>query len=354
MRKRFALISVYNKNKITDVAKALHVKGIEIITTEGTGKVLKKDNIQFIPIEKITSNPERFDGRIKTISFQTLSGILFDRGKRNHSQDARTLGIPQIDFVVCNFYPFDEKSGIEMIDIGGPTMVRAAAKNYASVTVLVDPKDYTTVIEELHKSGDTSVSTRKELARKAFQYVLDYDSEISNYFQQGNHISHVIIMSKGKKLRYGENPHQRGYFFQNPDEDDPLSLGRFRILQGKEPSFNNYLDVSAGLETIMLIGKERSACVIIKHVNPCGAAIGENLKDAFQKAWFEGDPLAAFGGVILFNRPVNGALAKTMLSDKKFFEIIAAPSFDKRQLHFFHKNKNSNFGKMRVSVSQGS
>ncbi len=329
--KKYALISVYNKNGLEKLAKTLQKLGLIIIATGGTAKFLQDHGISYIPIGKITGNPEIFDGRMKTISFEIEAGILFDRSKKEHAWRAQKLKIPSIDVVVCNFYPFWEKQTAEMIDVGGPTMVRAAAKNFKDVTVLVDPADYDTAKEEITQD------TRKRLAAKAFSYVADYDVLISNYFSQETGLKdrHFITMDRGVALRYGENPHQTGYFYQDAKNHDPLSLGKFKILQGKSPSFNNLLDVNAALETISLIGKEEPSCVIVKHTNPCGAAVGTNLEDAFTKAWFKGDPLAAFGGVIVVNKTVTANLAKCMISDKKFFEILIAPHFQNEALLVF-------------------
>ncbi len=331
----YALISVFDKKGVVDLAKTFAQKNISIISTGGTAKELQKNGIDIIPIEEITGSPESFDGRMKSISFQVASGILFDRKNETHKKDAEKLTIPHIEYVVCNFYDFWKNPGIEMIDVGGPTMVRAAAKNYENVTVLVDPNNYPEVINELNENALVSETLRKVLAAKAFSYVAEYDSLIANYFQQQTHGSDIFVsLQNGTKLRYGENPHQEGIFFKE-NSNDNLGLGTFKRLQGKETSYSNYLDLDGGLQTISLIGKDKPACVILKHTNPCGAAVGESIEDAFHKAWFDGDPLAAFGGVIFMNRPVTKRLAEQMLSDKKFFEILAAPSFEKDALEVF-------------------
>ncbi len=329
--KKYALISVYNKNGLEKLAKTLQKLGLIIIATGGTAKFLREHDISYTSIEKITGNPESFEGRMKTISFEIMSGILFDRSLAKQVKEANILKIPNIDVVVCNFYPFWEKQTVEMIDIGGPTMVRAAAKNFKDVAILVDPADYNAVEEEI------TYDVKKRLAAKALFYVADYDVQISNYFSQETGLKdrYFVAMNKGVTLRYGENPHQKGYFYQDARNADPLSLGKFKILQGKSPSFNNLLDVSAGLETIALLDTKNPACVIIKHTNPCGAAIGVDVEDAFNKAWFKGDPLAAFGGVIIVNKVVTKNLAEIMLSGKKFFEAIAAPHFEKEALLVF-------------------
>jgi len=334
---RYALISVFDKTGIVELAKALVKKEFKIISTGGTASYLKKQGVDIVPIEEITHSPESFDGRVKTISFQLESGLLFDRKNPNHLKDAEKLGIPYIDFVINNFYPFWEKPDIEMIDIGGPTMVRSAAKNHDSVTVLVDPMDYENVKKELEKNGQTSEKLRRDLAAKAFSCVAYYDSLIANYYQnQTKGSDYFLALQNGKKLRYGENPHQEALFFKE-NNNDTLGLGNYKLLQGKETSYNNYLDLDAGLEAISLVGQDLPACVILKHTNPCGAAVAKTIEDAFQKAWFDGDPLAAFGGVILLNRPVDGELAESMLADKKFFEIIVSPNFTKDALIAFAK-----------------
>jgi phosphoribosylaminoimidazolecarboxamide formyltransferase / IMP cyclohydrolase len=332
----YALISVFDKTGIVELAKLLVEKNVKIISTGGTAKELQKNGIDIIPIEEITGSPESFDGRVKTISFQILSGILFDRTNKTHQKEAEKLNVSHIDYVVCNFYDFRKNPGIEMIDVGGPTMVRAAAKNHENVTVLVDPNNYAEVINELTENPIVSETLRKILAAKAFSYVAEYDSLIANYFQQQtNGIDTFVSLQNGKKLRYGENPHQEGIFFKDTLSDDTLGLGTFKRLQGKDTSYSNYLDLDSGLQTISLIGRDKPACVILKHTNPCGAAVAETIEDAFHKAWYEGDPLAAFGGVIFINRPVTKKLAEEMLTDKKFFEILAAPSFDKEALEVF-------------------
>jgi phosphoribosylaminoimidazolecarboxamide formyltransferase/IMP cyclohydrolase len=337
----YALISVFDKTGILDLAKTFVKNNVKIISTGGTAKYLKENNIQIIPIEDITKMPESFDGRMKTISFQIASGILFDRHNKSHVEQANDLETPHIDYIVCNFYDFWKKPGIEMIDVGGPTMVRAAAKNYQSVTVLVNPNDYPIVTEEIETKGQPSEDLRRVLSSTAFSYVAEYDALIANYFQNelsGN--DWFISLREGKRLRYGENPHQEGEFFKDIDANDKLGLGNFDVLQGKEISYSNYLDLDGGLQTLSCIGQEKPACVILKHTNPCGAAYGKDIKDAFHKAWFEGDPLAAFGGIIFFNRPVTGDLAEYMLADKKFFEIIVAPEFTKEARELFSAKQN--------------
>lgn len=336
MKGRFALISVYQKEGLSELAQILERIGVRIIATGGTAKFLKSHRLSPLSIEVVTGNPESFDGRMKSISFQVASGILFDRENKQHVRQAKKLNIPMIDFVICNFYPFWEKETIENIDIGGPMMVRAAAKNYKNVTVVVDPKDYQTLFDKLRLKRIIDENTKKKLAAKAFAYVSEYDVNISNFFQKNqSHKSLFISPNEGITLRYGENPHQKGQVVFEKTNHDKLSLKNFKIIQGKQPSFNNLLDVNTGLEVIALIGKKSPACVIIKHTNPCGASVNTSIEKAFIKSWFDGDPLAAFGGVILINRPVTKSLAQLMLSGKKFFEVLVAPRFEKEALLVF-------------------
>lgn len=327
MNKRYALLSVFDKTGIEEIAQELVRNSIEIISSGGTAKYLQEKGFSIIPIEKITHSPESFDGRMKTISFQVASGILYDRNNKAHVNQAKVLAIPSIDFVICNVYPFWDKPGIEMIDVGGPTMIRAAAKNYDSVTVVTDPKDYVQVIKELKKNGQTTLNLRRSLAAKAFAEMASYDILISNYFQK-NSLGGFISLQKGQQLRYGDNPHQKGYFFKDGIKDT-LGLGNFHILQGKESSYTNYLDVNAGLEALALLNSSKPVCIILKHNNPCGAAEAATIEKAFTNAWYKGDSLAAFGGIVIVNRPVTKKVASVMLKGKKFIEMVVAPEFSK-------------------------
>ncbi|HUQ84824.1 MAG TPA: bifunctional phosphoribosylaminoimidazolecarboxamide formyltransferase/IMP cyclohydrolase [Candidatus Limnocylindrales bacterium] len=336
--KSYALISVFDKKGIVEIAKIFTQKGIQIISTGGTAKHLTENGIKVIPIEKITNTPESFDGRVKTVSFQITSGLLFDRDNKSHIKQAVDLNTPIIDYVISNFYNFADNPGIEMIDIGGPTIVRSAAKNFKSVTVLVDPNDYGIVSDQVLKNSHTTEELRKKLAVKAFSYVARYDCIIANYFQRDTDgADRFVSLQNGRHLRYGENPHQKASFFKEDKNKDKLGLGNYKTLQGKETSFNNYLDLDAGLQAISLIGQDKPACVILKHTNPCGAATAATIEEAFKKAWFDGDPLAAFGGVLIFNRPITEKLAEQMVADKKFFEIIVAPEITKGALEVFSK-----------------
>lgn len=338
-----ALISVYDKHNIEKLAGTLIAKNWQIISSGGTAKYLSKFNIPCIAIEEFTGNPEIFDGRIKTISFSIEAGILFDRDNPNHIKEAEKFGVKPIDMVICNFYPFaetvkntgDKKQIIEMIDIGGPAMIRAAAKNHSSVICVVCADDYEEIIELINKDKEITLSFRRYLAAKAFKYLVDYDREIEKYLN-GKEIR--IDIKNELPLRYGENPHQKGFWCE-ASTVDPLKLSNFCKHSGKELSFNNYLDIDAALNTMCLIGKKNPTSIVIKHTNPCGAARGLNISEAFLKAW-EGDSIAAFGGIIAVNRDVDKALAESMISGGRFFEVLMAPFFTDEALNVLCQKKN--------------
>ncbi|MFH1535543.1 MAG: bifunctional phosphoribosylaminoimidazolecarboxamide formyltransferase/IMP cyclohydrolase [Patescibacteria group bacterium] len=330
--KKYALVSVYDKEGIVDFAKVLQKLGYVIISTGGTFNALKEAGIKVTPIDEITGNPrDCFDGRMKTISFQIESGILFDRKNPNHIKQAKNLKVPQIDIVVCNLYPFEQKPGIETIDVGGPTMIRAAAKNYKSVRVLVDPRDYK---EAFNKS-------RQELAAKAFYHLSFYDSQIGKYFGTEKFPEELTIpLRKTNVLRYGENPHQSGALYLIPKTNYPL--GKLKHLWGRELSGTNIGDISAGLEAVMQF-KEPAACVI-KHMSPCGIATGVDANKALYFA-IEADPVSAFGGVIVLNRTMDLAAAKNVATFKnereENIDIVAVPSVTADALELLKKVRKS-------------
>ncbi|KKQ37786.1 MAG: IMP cyclohydrolase [Candidatus Roizmanbacteria bacterium GW2011_GWA2_37_7] len=330
---RYALLSVYDKKGIAEFASRLHGLGIQIVSTSGTAKELINNNIPVIPVEKITGNPECFDGRMKTVSFQIESGILFDRSKKKHIQEAKKLKIPRIDIVVCNFYPFDrvvdasttEKKAIEQIDVGGPTMMRAAAKNYRHVYAIFDPSDYDRVINDLGKKK-AGVELRKELAAKAFSYLSWYDAHIAQYLNSEDFPEYMSI--SGKKianLRYGDNPHQKAAWYLRPYTDSPLK--NLVKLSGRDLSVTNLTDINAGIESVRLFNEP--SAVVIKHNTPCGIAVGKTAHQALQRA-IEADPVSAFGGVIVMNKPIDMKTAQLVSKFKKennsHLDIIAAPS----------------------------
>lgn len=340
-----AIISVSNKAGIVEFAQGLKDLGIEIISTGGTAKVLQKAGIEVQQISEITKFPEMMDGRVKTLHPNIHGGILARRSNGNDLDQLQELGIEPIDLVVVNLYPFAEtvaRSGVDLdeilenIDIGGPTLIRAAAKNFRDVAVVVDQTDYPTILTQLEKTGDLNFQSRMNLAQKAFKHTADYDKLITQYFQQqlkdeDERFPEVLQLSLEKvtDLRYGENPHQAAAFYREIEKPKVNSLSTAKKLHGKELSFNNLNDAHGALELVREFSEP--AAVVIKHTNPCGAALGDSLAEAFQKA-YAGDPQSAYGSVVAVNRPVDRATAEIMVSGKKFIEIILAPSYEPQAL----------------------
>lgn len=346
-----ALFSVTNKDGLIHFAKKLVELHWEIISTGGTAKALDSSGIPYIPIEAITGNPEAFDGRMKSISFQIESGILFDRDNLLHRKEAEKLKIRPIDMVVCNFYPFptddpalyetELTKGVELIDIGGPTMVRAAAKNFRHCLIVVNPDDYELVVNLLENNNEVDESIRLMLAAKAFKYTADYDSTIDKYFAWKSQ-NELVIRCRffgGKKLRYGENPHQKGYYYSS-DINNPLSIGNCTQLNGKELSFNNILDLDSVISFISINAGDEPKAIIVKHTNPCGASESKTIEEAFQKAW-EGDPLAAFGGIVGLNKPISLSIANHILENRLFIEVLFAPGIEHKALKLFENNRKN-------------
>ncbi len=338
MKPKRALISVSDKTGVVDFCKFLHSKGVELVSTGGTAKVLSENEIPYLPIEKVTGNPEAFGGRMKTISFQVGSALLF---RRNHADDlkqARDLGIQPIDIVVCNLYPFqqavlDQKplsDLIENIDIGGPTMVRAAAKNFESVACITSPAEYLSVQSELQMTGEISLDSRKRLALQAFTQIASYDLSIAI------ELSHQF----GKGLRYGENPDQRAALLEVDNTDQKSNLANAKVLQGKELSYNNYLDSDQAYKCaseLSALNSRKAVCVIVKHGIPCGAAVHENLNKALELAW-DADSISAFGGILAFNQEVTESVA--LFLKERFVEVVLAPSYSEGALKVFSAKKN--------------
>ncbi len=345
-----ALVSVSDKTGLVEFAKSLNEMGIEIISTGGTLAKLKEAGIQAISVSTFTGAPEILGGRVKTLHPKVHAGILFRRGLEEDETEIATHEYKAVDMVVVNLYPFEktvakkdvtEAEAVEKIDIGGPTMVRAAAKNFDGVLVVTSPADYGKVTEELKKNdGSTGKSFRKEMASRAFVTTADYEKAISGYFNRENdgkglapgiHFNYKLKQN----LRYGENPHQQAAFYIDESFEGP-SLSRAEQLAGKELSFNNFADLDACLD--MLIDfKEPFACVL-KHANPCGAAIGDNVTEAYVQA-YESDPLSAFGSIIGLNRKVDMEVAE-QLHKTHFVECILAPDFDEDALAKLRKKKN--------------
>ena len=354
-----ALLSVSDKTGIVEFAEALHQGGVELLSTGGTAKLLSQAGLPVTEVSDHTGHPEIMDGRVKTLHPKIHGGILGRRG-----QDESVMAqneIAPIDLVVVNLYPFAAtvaneactlEDAIENIDIGGPTMVRAAAKNHKDVTIVVNADDYHRVLEEMSEhTGSLTYQTRFDLAIKAFEHTAQYDGMIANYF--GARIDSVecaddcthhhsefprtinLQMAKKQDLRYGENSHQAAAFYV---ENDILeaSVATATQLQGKELSFNNIADTDAALECVKEF--EEPACVIVKHANPCGVAIGENILSAYDRA-FKTDPTSAFGGIIAFNRALDAQTAQAIV-EQQFVEVIIAPSVDEEALSIVAAKKN--------------
>jgi len=345
-----ALISVSDKSGIVDFAKSLHQMGVEILSTGGTFKLLRDNEIPAVEVSEYTGFPEMMDGRVKTLHPKIHGGILGRRGQDDSVMQAHDIG--GIDMVVVNLYPFEKtvantdcslEDAIENIDIGGPTMVRAAAKNHPFVNIVVNTSDYETVLEELRtQNGCTRLDTRFNLAIKAYEHTAAYDGAIANYFGRrvpgGNENFPRTIniqMQKSQDMRYGENPHQNSAFYVEPGHQE-ASIASARQLQGKELSFNNIADTDTALETVKLF--EAPACVIVKHANPCGVAQAETIQEAYQQA-FATDPESAFGGIIAFNRELDATTAQQIV-DQQFVEVIIAPSVSQAAIETVSAKKN--------------
>jgi phosphoribosylaminoimidazolecarboxamide formyltransferase/IMP cyclohydrolase len=336
---RRALISVSDKSGVVEFARTLQALKIEILSTGGTAKLLAGNGVPVTEVSDYTGFPEMLDGRVKTLHPKIHGGILGRRDLDSHVQAMKQRDIPPIDLVVVNLYPFEDTvarknctldDAIENIDIGGPTLLRAAAKNHAAVTVVVDAADYTPVLEEMkQRQGGVSDATRFRLATKAFAHTAAYDGAIANYLgreRPGGAPADFpdtfnMQFRHAMGLRYGENPHQKAAFYveRRPAE---ACVATARLLQGKELSFNNIADADAALECVKSF--DETACVIVKHANPCGVAIADTVLDAYNHAYVT-DPTSAFGGIIAFNRPLDAATARAIL-ERQFVEVIVAPA----------------------------
>ncbi|OGT31279.1 MAG: bifunctional phosphoribosylaminoimidazolecarboxamide formyltransferase/IMP cyclohydrolase [Gammaproteobacteria bacterium RIFCSPHIGHO2_12_FULL_35_23] len=335
-----ALLSVSNKIGLVEFAEQLHLLGVKIISTGGTGALLQKANIPHQTVEEITQFPEIMEGRVKTLHPKIHGGIL---GKRDqHADIAKTQQIEWIDLIVCNLYPFVtaiKKNStldiaLENIDIGGPTLIRAAAKNFPWTTVVIDPNDYKLIINQLSTIQAIDYKIRKRMATKAFAHTAQYDSIIQHYLSEATFPNTLNLnYVKERKLRYGENPHQQACLYRSLGTETGLLTAQ--QLQGKPMSFNNYVDSDSALQCLQEFSEP--ACVIVKHANPCGVAIGNNINEAF-KAAFEADSKSAFGGIIALNKPCSKAIAEYL--SQAFIEIIIAPSFSQEALDLFAIKKN--------------
>jgi len=346
MRIQRALISVSDKTGIVDFARELHNQGIEILSTGGTARALHAEGVPTVEVSKFTGSPEILEGRVKTLHPKIHGGLLYLRGDEEHEKQAGKHGILPIDLVVVNLYPFEATiarenvtlaEAIEQIDIGGPSMVRSAAKNYQSVTIITDPADYAAVLEDMKKgSGGTSRGLRERLAIKAFTTTAAYDRTVAGFLnrEQETFATFRLDLPLELRLRYGENPHQHAELYGD--------FGSyFEKLQGKELSHNNILDISAAAELISEFSKPTAA--ILKHTNPCGVGTDPDIRNAWDKA-FATDKQAPFGGIIVCNRPVTVALAKAI--SEIFSEVIIAPEFNSDARSLLSKKKNLRLMKM--------
>ena len=351
-----ALLSVSDKKGIVELAAFLHKKGIEIISTGGTMKAIKAAGIPVTYVSDVTGTPEMMDGRGKTLNPKIHGGILAIRSNPQHMQDMKDNGIRPIDLVVCNLYPFEqtiakpgvtEAEAIENIDIGGPSMLRSAAKNWADVTVVCDPADYAPVLDELRAEGKTRRETRLRLSAKAYTHTAEYDAMIATYMRAQAGLNEKLFLEFDlvQSLRYGENPHQAAKFYRE-EKQVPYSLAFARQLNGKELSYNNIQDANAALCIVREF--DEPFCVGLKHMNPCGAATGRDVVEAWTKA-YEADKVSIFGGIVATNRPVTREAAELM--KPIFLEIIMAPSFTDEALEVLRTKKNLRL--LEVDMTRG-
>ncbi len=337
-----ALISVYDKTGILDLANFLVSKNIEIISTGGTYKYLLENNIPVIEVSKITKFEEMLDGRVKTLHPNIHGGILALRDNKEHMNTLKERNIDTIDYVIVNLYPFFEKvkqelsfeDKIEFIDIGGQTMLRSAAKSFKDVVVLTDIKDYEAIKNEINERGNVSFETRKKLAGKVFNLTSAYDAAISQFLLDEEFPEYLTISYKKESImRYGENSHQKAAYYVDNMNDGAMK--DFEQLNGKELSFNNVRDMDLAWKVVSEF--DETACCAVKHSTPCGVAIAESVKMAYQKA-YDADPISIFGGIVAFNKEVDAETAK--LLEKIFLEIIIAPEFSKEALEILTTKKN--------------
>lgn len=338
-----AIISVYDKDGVCEIAKFLNDMGVEIISTGGTYKYLKENSINVTEISEITKFPEILDGRVKTLNPYIHGGILAVRDNINHMNTLNNLKINTIDFVIVNLYPFFEKvkekisfeEKIEFIDIGGPSMLRSAAKSFKDVVVICDKKDYQIIIDEIKNNGEVSFKTKKKLAAKVFNLVSSYDAAIANFLNDENDFLENLSLSYTKKsnLRYGENSHQKSSFYL--DNNFLGAMSDFVQLHGKELSFNNIRDMDVAWKVVSEF--DDICCCAVKHSTPCGVAIGDTVLDAYKKA-YDADSISIFGGIVAFNAEVDENTAEEI--NKIFTEIVIAPSFTKNAIEILSKKKN--------------
>jgi phosphoribosylaminoimidazolecarboxamide formyltransferase/IMP cyclohydrolase len=358
---RRALISVSDKTGVVDFARGLRELGFEILSTGGTARALQDAGVPVTPVEQVTGFPEMMEGRVKTLHPAVHGGLLADRSKPEHMDQLAGAGYAPIDLVAVNLYPFAAtvakpgctlEDAIENIDIGGPSMIRSAAKNHAAVTVLTAPEDYLAVLAELRSNdGETKLETRRRLAQKAYAHTAAYDAAIARYLSErfeepraedaGFPEELRLEFRKAQDLRYGENPHQNAAFYLDLERREP-SVATARQLHGKELSFINILDMDAALELVKEFA--HPACAIIKHTNPCGCGVAETLAEAYRLAR-DGElppfnpPGSRFGGIIAANRPIDAETAREIVAPKSYYECIIAPGFSDEALELFRSRQ---------------
>ncbi|MDQ3783612.1 MAG: bifunctional phosphoribosylaminoimidazolecarboxamide formyltransferase/IMP cyclohydrolase, partial [Actinomycetota bacterium] len=343
MRVRRALVSVHDKSGVVELAQRLHESGVDLVSSGGTASVLRSAGIPVTGVAELTGAPEILGGRVKTLHPKIHGGILADRTKPEHLAEIGDHSIAPIDLVVCNLYPFErtvaepnisENDAVEQIDIGGPAMVRAAAKNFSSVAVVVSPARYRSVIDAITTTGAVSLDLRRELAREAFTHTASYDAAIARYFAGPRECPEKLTLSGDKimDLRYGENPHQRAAFYRTGAPSGVAAAGQ---LHGKELSYNNILDADAA--TMLVSEIDGCGAAIIKHSNPCGAARADGLEDAYREA-FSCDPVSAFGGIVALNRPCDRATAAAIT--EVFTEVVLAPDYSAEALDILRTKKS--------------
>lgn len=353
-----ALVSVSDKTNLVEFVSGLVELGYEIISTGGTKKALEEAGISTIGISDVTGFPEIMDGRVKTLHPNVHGALLCVRDNPEHVKQINELGIQYIDLVCVNLYPFKEtvlKSGvsheeiIENIDIGGPSMLRSASKNYRYIPVICDPNDYDTVLNELREHGETSLETREKLAAKVFRHTASYDTMIASYLTEKTGEKYpekfTLTFDKVQDLRYGENPHQSAAFYKGMNPQ--YSLANAKQLHGKELSYNNIQDGNAAIE-ILKDFEGQPAVVGVKHMNPCGVGIGDTIEEAWDKA-YEADPVSIFGGIVAFNEPINNAIAEKL--SKIFLEIIIAPAYVEDAFEILSKKKNIRLLQLDTTLS---
>lgn len=343
-----ALLSVSDKSGVVEFARRLSEKGVEIISTGGTAKLLTESGISCREVSDLTGFPECLDGRVKTLDPHVFGGILAMRNNPEHMETINNLNVSLIDLIVVNLYPFKQTvlrpdatfdMCIENIDIGGPSMLRAAAKNHKDVTVITDPSDYHRVLEQIEVGGDTDEKTRFFLAKKVFEHTAAYDALIAQYFLSQSELSelpnqYTITFEKSDEMRYGENPHQKATFYKSAIPV-PGSLSEAVQLNGKELSYNNIADTDATISCLKEFSEP--TVVAVKHANPCGVGSGHSIYQAWQKA-YEADPVSIFGGIVAANREIDEKTAEEM--SKIFLEVIIAPSYSKAALNILCAKKN--------------